>query len=336
VLKGAVLIGALPALGFTTVRRAGVLLADPFTLGVASGEPAPDGAVIWTRLAPRPLAEDGRGGMPDQAFDVEWEIADDHGFGRVVQRGMAVARPENAHSVHVELTGLAPAAEYFYRFRVAGFLSPAGRTHTAPQPNSVPAQLTICAVSCANYEDGWFTAYRGVAEEQPDLVVELGDFIYEDGRGRRGAPVVRRHVGAEPAMTLADYRLRYAQYRTDPDLQAAQAVAVQKLAGKTAHDTVDLAPVQCQQQAVDGGFLKAHPRTGVARAQQRQGAWKQAAHHHRRGTDAQQRCRTGDDCGGDRISPATHAAGCFHLRWRRAESRIASSPTRAFARQPRR
>jgi alkaline phosphatase D len=224
-LKGAVLIGAAPTLGFTTVRSAGALPSDPFTLGVASGDPAPDGAVIWTRLAPRPLAEDGRGGMPDAAVEVEWEVAGDAGFGTVVQRGVTFARPETAHSVHVELTGLRSGAEYYYRFRAAGFLSPAGRIRTAPQPNSLPQQLTICAVSCANYEDGWFTAYRGVADEQPDLVVELGDFIYEDGRGRRGAPVVRRHVGAEPAMTLADYRLRYAQYRTDPDLQAAQAAA---------------------------------------------------------------------------------------------------------------
>ncbi len=225
VLKGAVLIGAVPTLGFTTIRCASALPDDPFTLGVASGDPAPDGAVIWTRLAPQPLAEDGRGGMPDQVVEVEWEVADDAEFGTVVQRGVTSARPENAHSVHVELTGLRPGAEYFYRFRAAGFLSPAGRTRTAPEPDSLPPQLTICVVSCANYEDGWFTAYRRVAEEQPDLVVELGDFIYEDGRGRRGAPVVRRHAGAEPAMTLADYRLRYAQYRTDPDLQAAQAVA---------------------------------------------------------------------------------------------------------------
>lgn len=225
VLKGAVIIGTLPTLGFTPPRRSGALPGDPFTLGVASGDPAPDGAVIWTRLAPRPLAGDGLGGMPDQVVDVQWEVADDPGFARVAQRGVTSARPESAHSVHVALTGLRPDAEYFYRFRAGGFLSPAGRTRTAPQPESLPTQLTICVVSCANYEDGWFTAYRGVADEQPDLVIELGDFIYEDGRGHGAGQVVRRHVGEEPAMTLADYRLRYAQYRTDPDLQAAQAAA---------------------------------------------------------------------------------------------------------------
>lgn len=224
-LKGALLAGVLPSLGFTPARRAGAVPGDPFTLGVASGDPAPDGAVIWTRLAPRPLADDGRGGMPDEVVEVEWEVADDARFIRVVQRGVTDARPGTAHAVHVELTGLRSGAEYFYRFRAAGFTSPVGRTRTAPQPDSLAPQLTICVVACANYEDGWFSAYRAVAEEQPDLVVELGDFIYEDGPGRRGAPTVRRHVGADPAMTLADYRLRYAQYRTDPDLQAAQAAA---------------------------------------------------------------------------------------------------------------
>lgn len=224
-LRGAVLLGVAPAVGFTPARSAGALPGDPFTLGVASGDPAPDGAVIWTRLAPHPLAGDGRGGMPDQVVEVDWEVADDARFARVVQRGVTHARPEAAHSVHVELTGLRPGAEYFYRFRAAGFVSPAGRTRTAPQPDSLAAQLTICVVSCSNYEDGWFTAYRRVAEEHPDLVIELGDFIYEDRGGRHGAHAVRRHVGAEPAMTLADYRLRYAQYRTDPDLQAAQAAA---------------------------------------------------------------------------------------------------------------
>lgn len=224
-LKGAVLAGIAPTLGFTPIGRAGALPGDPFTLGVASGDPYPDGAVIWTRLAPRPLAGDGLGGMPDRVVEVDWEVADDAEFARVVRRGVTNAGPETAHSVRVELTGLRPDAAYFYRFRAAGFVSPVGRTRTAPHRDSLAAQLTICVVSCANYEDGWFTAYRRVAEEQPDLVVELGDFIYEDRGGRHGAQVVRRHVGAEPAMTLADYRLRYAQYRMDPDLQAAQAVA---------------------------------------------------------------------------------------------------------------
>jgi alkaline phosphatase D len=117
VLKGAVVLAALPLAGFTSHRRLSPVPADPFTLGVASGEPAPDGMVIWTRLAPRPLADDGLGGMPARAVDVEWEVATDERFTRIEQRGITTAAPEAAHSVHVELTGLRPDAEYFYRFR---------------------------------------------------------------------------------------------------------------------------------------------------------------------------------------------------------------------------
>jgi alkaline phosphatase D len=171
-LKGAVVLAALPIAAFTGERRLGPVPADPFTLGVASGEPVPDGVVIWTRLASRPLADDGFGGMPARAVDVEWEVAADEQFTRSVQRGMTTAAPEAAHSVHVELSGLRPGADYFYRFRAGGYLSPAGRTRTAPEPGSL-APLTMCVVSCSNYEHGWFTAYRRLADEHPDLVVPL-------------------------------------------------------------------------------------------------------------------------------------------------------------------
>jgi alkaline phosphatase D len=225
VLKGAAVLAVLPALGFTTERRRSPLAADPFTLGVASGEPSPDGAVIWTRLAPSPLADDGLGGMPDSAVDVEWEVASDERFAEVVQRGFATAAPELAHSVHVELSGLRPGADYFYRFRTGGHISPVGRTRTAPATGSL-APMTMCFVSCSNYEQGWFTAYRRLAEEHPDLVVHLGDYQYEYAAGRSTASSgnVRDHVGPE-TVTLANYRQRYAQYKTDADLQAAHAAA---------------------------------------------------------------------------------------------------------------
>lgn len=220
VLKGALGVSILPLVGFNTDLRRGPVRVDPFTLGVASGEPAPDGVVLWTRLAPDPLADDGLGGMPSRPVEVEWEVATDERFTRVEQRGVVDAVPESAHSVHVELTGLRPGAEYFYRFRAAGFLSPPGRTRTAPAPESMAA-LTMCVASCSNYEHGWFTAYRRLAEEAPDLVVHLGDYSYEYAT-RPGA--VRRHVGPE-TITLANYRQRLAQYKTDPDLQAAHAAA---------------------------------------------------------------------------------------------------------------
>ncbi len=174
VLKGAVVLAALPLAGFTSHRRLSPVPADPFTLGVASGEPAPDGMVIWTRLAPRPLADDGLGGMPARAVDVEWEVATDERFTRIEQRGITTTAPEAAHSVHVELTGLRPGAEYFYRFRADGHISSAGRTRTAPEPRSL-TPLTMCVASCSHYEQGWFTAYRRLADEHPDLVVHLGD-----------------------------------------------------------------------------------------------------------------------------------------------------------------
>jgi alkaline phosphatase D len=220
ILKGAVVLAALPVVGFTADRRLSRIPSDPFTLGVASGDPAPDGMVIWTRLAPDPLAADGFGGMPALPVEVQWEVAADARFAQVTQRGIATAVPEAAHSVHVELAGLRPDADYHYRFRTGGHVSPAGRTRTAPEPGSL-APLTMCVASCSNYEQGYFTAYRRLAEEHPDLVVHLGDYQYEYAASGQD---VREHAGPE-TVTLANYRQRYAQYKTDPDLQAAHAAA---------------------------------------------------------------------------------------------------------------
>jgi alkaline phosphatase D len=153
-------------------------------------------------------------------------VAADESFSRIEQRGFTTAAPEFGHSVHVELAGLRPVRDYFYRFRVDGHLSPAGRTRTAPEPGSLAAPLTMCFVSCSNFEHGWFTAYRRLAEEQPDLVLHLGDYQYEYAAGvyEADSASVRAHLGPE-ARTLANYRQRYAQYKTDPDLQAAHAAA---------------------------------------------------------------------------------------------------------------
>jgi alkaline phosphatase D len=207
-------------------RTAGPIGADPFTLGVASGDPSPDGFVLWTRLAPTPLAEDGMGGMPNRVVPVRWEVATDERFRRVVRRGTALARPQWGHSVHIELDGLDPGREYWYRFKAYRWISPVGRTRTAPPRWAFPSALAMAFVSCSQYEHGYFTAYRRLAEEDPDLILHLGDYQYEYAPDVYTIPGgnPRDHAGPE-TVTLANYRQRHAQYKTDPDLQAAHAVA---------------------------------------------------------------------------------------------------------------
>lgn len=199
---------------------------DPFTLGVASGDPAHDGFVIWTRLAVVPLADDGLGGMPDRLIEVEWQVAEDDRFASIAATGTFDAVPASAHSVHVELDGLRPGREYFYRFRVGDHVSPAGRAVTAPRPHSMVRELSMVFASCANFEHGYFTAYRHLAQLRPDLILHLGDYQYEYRKDTYVSPDgnVRDHEGPETE-TLADYRRRHAQYKSDPDLQAAHAAA---------------------------------------------------------------------------------------------------------------
>ena len=207
-------------------NHASRLRSDPFNLGVASGDPWPDGFVIWTRLAPDPLAENGLGGMPDVPFRVEWEVARDPSFRRTVRRGSRVALPDSAHAIHVELRGLRPDRDYWYRFRCGRFDSRSGRARTAPRRGTMPSSLAMSFVSCSQFEHGYFTAYRRMAEDNPDLVLHLGDYQYEYKAGDYEAPGgnIRDHAGPETT-TLDTYRQRHAQYKTDPDLQAAHAVA---------------------------------------------------------------------------------------------------------------
>ncbi|NYH78494.1 alkaline phosphatase D [Actinopolyspora biskrensis] len=195
-------------------------LREPFALGVASGDPLPTGIVLWTRLAQDPTAPDGMGGMPNRTFPVLWEISEDENFARPVQRGRSWAGPEHGHSVHVEVDGLRPGAEYFYRFRVGDEVSPTGRTRTAPPPGHM-GDLTLCFASCSHFGQGYFTAYRRMAEEEPGLILHLGDYQYEYPASDDD---VRTVLGPE-TKTLANYRQRHAQYKTDPDLQLAHSVA---------------------------------------------------------------------------------------------------------------
>ena len=203
------LAGAWP----TPAQRGGY----PFTLGVASGDPAPDGVVLWTRLATQPLVADG--GMAARAVPVDWQVAADPRFGRIVRGGAVLAKPAQAHTVHVEVEGLEPARTWWYRFRAGGELSPVGRTRTLPAPGASPGRLALAVVSCQHYEHGYYTAYQHLAQEDLDLVLHLGDYLYETAPAD-GQP--RRHTTPAPT-DLAGYRLRHALYRTDPDLQAALA-----------------------------------------------------------------------------------------------------------------
>jgi len=199
----------------SAVRAEVSLAADPFALGVASGRPTPDSVVLWTRLMPAGQFGERLG----PAMTVDWAIAEDEAMRRIVQTGQAMAEPDWAHSVHVEVGGLKPGRPYWYRFTVAGKASPVGRTRTAPASTERLQALRFAFASCQQYEQGYYTAFRHMAAEDIAVVVHLGDYIYEMSWGR---DLLRRHEGGR-ATTLDEYRDRYAQYKSDRDLQAAHA-----------------------------------------------------------------------------------------------------------------
>jgi alkaline phosphatase D len=215
------LVAAPVVLQFGLARAAGAYL---FPLGVASGDPAPDGFVIWTRLAADPFAADGQGGLSG-AIQTRWEVAADESFRRIVAAGEVQADPRAAHAVHVEVAGLAPGRPYWYRFTAGGQQSPVGLSRTTPAPGAHVDRLRLAVASCSNWEAGYFSAYGHMAAEAPDLTLFLGDYIYEYSvSGERAAKAVRRY-GLEEATTLAGYRNRYALHRTDADLQRLHAAA---------------------------------------------------------------------------------------------------------------
>jgi alkaline phosphatase D len=190
----------------------------PFTLGVASGYPADRSVVLWTRLAPH--ADQPGGGMPPADFALRYEVSSDENFRRIVSRGEAVAEARFAHSVHQQVTGLDASRDYWYRFIVGDHVSATGRARTLPAAGARVDRLRMVVASCQNYEHGHYAAWRHATAEAPQLILFLGDYIYESN-ARSG---VRRHAGGVP-LTLDEYRQRYAQYKADPLLQAAHAVA---------------------------------------------------------------------------------------------------------------
>lgn len=192
----------------------------PFSLGVASGSPLPDSVILWTRILSEPLKAES---TPAIAMTVRWEVGHDEAFRSIAAKGTAVATPELAHSVHVDVRGLAPGRWYWYRFMLGDAVSPVGRTRTAPARDEMPGQLKLAVASCQHWEFGSYAAHRHIAASSPDLVAFLGDYIYEWGPYQLRHPA--RAVRSDESFTLSDYRRRYAQYKSDPDLQAAHAAA---------------------------------------------------------------------------------------------------------------
>ena len=189
---------------------------DPFALGVASGSPTHESVVLWTRLTAG--VGDGEG-IAEPAITVHWELAHDEQFQRLVRSGQATAHAVLAHSVHVELGGLASDRWYFYRFKVGDATSPVGRTRTFPAPGAVVQRLKLAYASCQHWEHGYYSAYRHMLAEDLDVVMFLGDYIYEYTGSSKGV----RKVRAGSAVTLDDYRERYALYKSDLDLQRMHA-----------------------------------------------------------------------------------------------------------------
>ncbi|MEW2045374.1 alkaline phosphatase D family protein [Streptomyces sp. NPDC005476] len=197
-----------------------------FLHGVASGDPLPDGVLLWTRVTPGPEAIPGSGLGPDT--EVGWVVATDRGLTNIVAKGSVTATAATDHTVKADVRGLAPATDYYFRFSAGGTDSPAARTRTAPAADATVTGLRFGVVSCANWEAGYFSSYRHLAARGDlDAWLHLGDYIYEYGTGEYGTrgTVVRQTAPTHEILTLADYRIRHGKYKTDPDLQALHAKA---------------------------------------------------------------------------------------------------------------
>lgn len=246
----AALLGAVWPVQLTASGRArrARFERDPFALGVASGYPSEHGVVLWTRLAPDPLLRGAQ--VADTDLLVDWELASDAEFSRIVRRGTAVAEASWGHSVHVDLDALPAGQRWFYRFRAGHHLSPVGRTWTAPTTSELPTPLQIAVMSCQHYEQGYYHAYRHALDAGVDLFVHLGDYVYENNT----ATPVRRHDLGE-CITLEDYRLRYGWYRSDPALQAAHAACPWLVTHDDHEVDNDYANLQSENPADQAGML---------------------------------------------------------------------------------
>jgi len=239
VLKGSGAAAAALSFGELTPQAAHAAVADAarsgvFGFGVASGDPTATEVLLWTRVTPTPNSVPGSGIGPSSR--VEWEVAADERFTKVLQSGTVRTDAGRDHTVKVVVSDLTPYTRYYYRFQTRGATSPVGRTQTAPDEQGVTHALRLAFVSCSNYTGGYFTAYRGLAARTDlDAVLHLGDYIYEygndprepgvPGSGDRYGPAglvgTRDHRPETETVSLQDYRVRHALYKTDPDQQAA-------------------------------------------------------------------------------------------------------------------
>lgn len=210
-LKAAALVSATTLMGCGLQRPA--LQSTVFPLGVASGDPLADGFVLWTRLV------DPQTNFHNRKIPFEWEVAEDQTFSRIADRGAAIAVADTAYTLHVIAQGLKPDRPYWYRFHALGDTI-AGRSRTAPAPGTLTSRLTFAFASCQRFEHGYYAAHRHLAAEDLNAVFFLGDYIYETLSARAR---IRSHGEVIEPETLADYRRRYAIYKSDPDLQAAHA-----------------------------------------------------------------------------------------------------------------
>lgn len=217
-LLGSFAMAGIPTATHGAARRITSIQENPFTLGVASGDPTSDSVILWTRLSNEVIRE---AGALSETVAVDYEISDSPNFTNVIRSGSIAASSELGHSAHADIRGLEPDSVYYFRWHVGNATSPIGRTKTAPVPSARNEQFRLAFASCQQYEHGYFTAYKHMAEEELDLIVHLGDYIYERSWGDN---LIRSHEGPE-IITLEDYRNRYNTYKSDPDIKAAHASA---------------------------------------------------------------------------------------------------------------
>lgn len=213
---------ALAGTGSAPAAASATRSGPRFHHGVASGDPTPHAVVLWTRVTPTPAATPGSGAGP--RVRVHWEVARDARFRRVVRSGVVRTSAGRDHTVKVDAARLPPDTWLYYRFHCGGATSPVGRTRTVPDEKTLSARMRLGVVSCSNWQAGWFSPYRHLADRDDlDLVLHLGDYVYEYAPGQygyeQGDRDIRTHLPRHEMVTLSDYRRRFAQYRTDPDLQ---------------------------------------------------------------------------------------------------------------------